>query len=945
MEKLNYLFFLEKDIKNIITASQNNKLVFFIGSGFSKFSETELIKTPNWGELINELTEDLNISNESDYLKIAQLYFLKFGQHAYTNKVKSSIKDLAPSEFHKSLFDLNPHYIITTNWDNLIEKTIQEKGLAYDLICSDMDLAHSQLDKKIIKMHGDFQQHNFVFKEDDYLRYSQNFPLIESYIKSIFSTCTIVFLGYSYSDYNLKQIVSWITSISKATPKKYLLQGVFDETQNKYLENHGISILSPIIPKISYKELYEIFFEDLNVIKNQDKLIIRIVNIVQSKIDEMEKDTSISESFKNNEKKKIDQFLIDKAIKYFSDKVSPLAQYQILLPELIQKKLTNSAFSYEGSDLILNILSDKPDDYLTYDFNEKIRYLNSFYIDRILNVDSQYSEKLLSILNKASITKIQANDRLYDIKKISNDLKDDFLKKLYFEYTSNDIEILLSNEKYEELLKYFSGKVQYYLNKKNYIMATISMANHDFIYDILKFSASNKYNLHHDTSKKIIESATPFNYKNKVRDFPEAMQQDLQDLLQFLDLTKIYETYYKLNTESQKNKALAQQRKEGGMSWSNDEYTLRAKLYPYVYFILGNDMLIEQYRETRQLFESTILESFEHYLINDKFFINITDLFIIIKYCDEKKVRAFSNKLINSGKFNSICHLKPKHIDQIKKYLLKTLNNICKSLGFKNKNNLHTTFIDKPFNNILTVLGFVKWKPKEFKRIIDTIIPVYKLRTRGTSIYENIEYFLGVSWNLYKNSHPDIVNILDITLSKIIKNEFNGYDSFTLEGGILSNVYNISINKKHTYKNIILVKKALNEIKEYEDESRQFFIDYLLLKISRIGSKEVKELIESFINENILTIPCKKPNDFISKLILICNGYTIPDGFIKDLEHFINENIPKNLLELDFLRADIQSEFPRLLKYLVEDKKLIAFESILKQFEDNMKTFPKNIDR
>lgn len=193
MENSNYLSFNEKDIKDIITASQNNKLVFFIGAGFSKLSETKSLKIPSWEELINELKEDLNISNESDFLKIAQLYFLKFGEHAYYNKVKSSIKDLAPSKFHKNLFDLNPHYIITTNWDNLIENTAQEKGLAYDLICSDADLAHSQLDKKIIKMHGSFQQHNFVFKEDDYLQYSQNFPLIENYIKGIFSTCTIVF--------------------------------------------------------------------------------------------------------------------------------------------------------------------------------------------------------------------------------------------------------------------------------------------------------------------------------------------------------------------------------------------------------------------------------------------------------------------------------------------------------------------------------------------------------------------------------------------------------------------------------------------------------------------------------------------------------------------------------------------------------------------------------
>lgn len=231
MIELNPLSFSEYDLNEILNASQDNKLVLFIGAGFSKFSETELIKIPTWRELINELKDDLGLSEENDYLKIAQLYFLQYGQNSYVKKVKSIIRDLKPSLFHKMLFELNPHYIITTNWDSLLEKTAQDIGLAYDLVSSDVDLAQSHLDKKIIKMHGDFRQNNFVFKEDDYLQYSQNFPLIENFIKGIFSTNTVVFLGYSYSDYDLKQIVSWVTTISKATPRKYLLQKNHDAAQ------------------------------------------------------------------------------------------------------------------------------------------------------------------------------------------------------------------------------------------------------------------------------------------------------------------------------------------------------------------------------------------------------------------------------------------------------------------------------------------------------------------------------------------------------------------------------------------------------------------------------------------------------------------------------------------------------------------------------------------
>ena len=929
MENSNYLSFNEKDIKNIVTASQNNKLVFFIGAGFSKLSETESLKIPSWEELINELKEDLNISNESDFLKIAQLYFLKFGEHEYENKIKSSIKDLTPSKFHKNLFDLNPHYIITTNWDNLIEKTAQEKGLAYDLICSDADLAHSQLDKKIIKMHGDFQQHNFVFKEDDYLQYSQNFPLIENYIKGIFSTCTIVFLGYSYSDYNLKQIVSWITRISKATPKKYLLQGKFDLAQNKYLENHGISLLTPFTQDLSYERLYKSFFEDLNTIIKPEKIILKLVNSVKTKSNATEKN-------------KINICSNNKVVKYFNDKISPLSQYQILLPELVSNKLTNCTLRYSGLDIILDIFDNDRNNYLTYDFNKDIRDINLSYIKYVLNDNDHHTQMFLSILSKAFITKIKINNKLEEVKSKSNEIESYILKKMYFEYTSNDMEILLSNKKYDTLLKYFSEKVSHHLNQKNYIMATIFMANYDYIYNILRFEASNKQNDEYKISKEIIKNIIPYNYESKVRDFPETIQPDLQKLQRIIDLSEIYKAYYKFHTESQENKERAQNRKNGGISWSIDEYSLRDKLYSYVYFILGNDLLIENNIETIQFFECIILESFEHYLIEDKFSINKTDLFIIIKYCDEKKIKAFAKKLIDGNKFVNICHLKLKYIVQLKQYLLRALNNICKSLGFKKKNIVEKTFINKCFSNILTVLGFVRWNPQEFEQIIDTIIPVYEQRTQRTDIYENIKYFLYVSWKLYETSHPNILKFIDITLSKIIKKEWNRFDNLILDEKNLRNIYAVSINAGYKYNNSKLLKDALDVLKREKYKSQQYLVDKLLLDIKQIGSERVKELIDKFVNENILNIPCNTIYDYILKLVLIYYGYPIPKDFIENLKQFIDKKITNKLSKEELLYLRFDSQLPEMLKYISEDKDLETglrkeFKSILKKFEKNMR--------
>ncbi|MFN4316897.1 hypothetical protein [Acinetobacter parvus] len=82
----NHLNFSETHLKAIYDANRNGKLAFFIGAGFSKFCETEFVKIPNWAELILELKKDLNLENENDFLKIAQMYYLEFGEYQYTKK-------------------------------------------------------------------------------------------------------------------------------------------------------------------------------------------------------------------------------------------------------------------------------------------------------------------------------------------------------------------------------------------------------------------------------------------------------------------------------------------------------------------------------------------------------------------------------------------------------------------------------------------------------------------------------------------------------------------------------------------------------------------------------------------------------------------------------------------------------------------------------------------
>ena len=186
--------FNQAHINTIINARNNDNLVVFVGAGVSKFSETNSLNFPFWGDIINVLKKDLD-TEESDYLKVAQLYYLQFGEYSLYEKLKSLIPlHASSSEIHERIFELNPKYVITTNWDNILENTIEQNGHIYDIIKSDADLVKSILPRKLLKVHGDFSSHNIVFKEDDYLQYSDNFPLVENFLRHILSSYIVSLL-------------------------------------------------------------------------------------------------------------------------------------------------------------------------------------------------------------------------------------------------------------------------------------------------------------------------------------------------------------------------------------------------------------------------------------------------------------------------------------------------------------------------------------------------------------------------------------------------------------------------------------------------------------------------------------------------------------------------------------------------------------------------------
>ncbi|MGL2542971.1 SIR2 family protein [Helicobacter pylori] len=243
MKNQQYKEFIKTSIDNIRKAHNENYLSIFAGAGISAES-----KLPKWGDLINELQKCLygDTKKNEDYLVLAEKFYNQFGESFYYQTLKSLIPNNAkPNDLHLGIVKLNIKNLITTNWDNLFEQAINEEGRFFNIIKNDKDIGSSTGFAKFIKMHGSLDENNIVFKEQDYLEYSKHFPLIENYIKGVFSTDTVILLGYSLSDQNVKQIISWVNSHSKSVKPIYFIKTAkeFDRIEFEFYKNKNIHIL------------------------------------------------------------------------------------------------------------------------------------------------------------------------------------------------------------------------------------------------------------------------------------------------------------------------------------------------------------------------------------------------------------------------------------------------------------------------------------------------------------------------------------------------------------------------------------------------------------------------------------------------------------------------------------------------------------------------------
>lgn len=212
---------LETALGAINSEAKDDSLILFVGAGVSINSGY-----PSWNSLIENFRgEPSENSVKKTNQQVAQEYYDNFGRNLYYKKLQEIFGAVKPkyNPILDQIVKIRPKHIITTNYDKLLENSLQNEISQYSIIKDDKDLPYSRDDHNIIKMHGDLDSKNIVLTESDYKDYANNFGGVIDKIRSLLVNHTVLFIGYSLQDDTFNNILDHVNDLFSADAKRAYL--------------------------------------------------------------------------------------------------------------------------------------------------------------------------------------------------------------------------------------------------------------------------------------------------------------------------------------------------------------------------------------------------------------------------------------------------------------------------------------------------------------------------------------------------------------------------------------------------------------------------------------------------------------------------------------------------------------------------------------------------
>lgn len=207
-----------KDVpKTLLEDFVENKVIPFVGAGFSKNAILPNgLAAPDWNELGKKVADyipDYEYANAIDALSLFETHFSRVKLMELLSKMLH-VNELKPGDAHRSFCNVFFDTICTTNFDFLLEHTLQETRRPHSIIVSEDRLPIDMQEKtKLIKLHGDFNHpERMVITERDFDVFLERNKVLATYISNLFITKTLLLVGYSFEDIDIRNVWQIINS-------------------------------------------------------------------------------------------------------------------------------------------------------------------------------------------------------------------------------------------------------------------------------------------------------------------------------------------------------------------------------------------------------------------------------------------------------------------------------------------------------------------------------------------------------------------------------------------------------------------------------------------------------------------------------------------------------------------------------------------------------------
>ena len=661
-------------------AMQERQLVLFVGAGASVDSGM-----PLWGQAVTQIAEKLDLENDKDKLDnliIPQYYYNARGRKEYTQLIREIFRyndKLYPGDIHDAIIRFDADTIITTNYDHLIEQAAENSGKFFYVVSQDSDLPYRKAEKELIKMHGDFEHDNFVLKEDDYLHYHKNFKLIENYVKSLIGTKTVLFIGYSLGDPDVKHIFSWVKDIlDEHFQRAYLIITGRKASQNEieYFRHLGVNIIYAT----------ELFDENDIPFDNHSRQLLQTLIYF---LDDEEKQKGIVDSLYDNLKpfaglKYTYRKYIDRAFNRLRSKINEGITLRVENDNYVVCSETHALTEdREFLEELDRAIDGKSKDKKVEHIAEALRKSAVRGTNRTITEESRVHFVPKDFSNKETdpewIEAISDFDfkKLHKLKEYNSKILSETKPELYLQ------QAYICSFLGDYLSAYYSldNAVNYFYRKREYAWYFISLWNKKNIAQIIQADFMYNWRLSEDIKVSIQNDYETIDLDKTLQTIPDLGNDNNQFLRDLKDFKFASDLFYDVVSNSMK--ASTQAKETYFMFAGLPAYEeMRQLVYDYYRYGIYNCLMVDRYRENNEIFNLFVRSIFASVAAPDKensfesIFgssgnihadsLNDKDIHLILRYIDAGKLR----KLFNEFNIN-IIEVDQNGIEYLKELIVK----------------------------------------------------------------------------------------------------------------------------------------------------------------------------------------------------------------------------------------------------------------------------------